>query len=137
MEALASQIVAGAVPDSMKGKRILTLDLSGMIAGSKYRGEFEDRMKKLLREVKADGNIILFLDEILDAVALGVLSEDKLISFLQHKPYGLEIIMTGHDISERMLGLADYATEMMKVKQSLNLILMLQELTKQMNGKKN
>lgn len=59
---------------------------------------------------------ILFLDEILDAVALGVLSEDKLISFLQHKPYGLEVIMTGHDISERMLGMADYATQMNKVK---------------------
>ena len=59
---------------------------------------------------------ILFLDEILDAVALGVLSEEKLISFLEHKPYGLEIIMTGHDISERMLALADYATEMHKMK---------------------
>ena len=71
VEALASQIVAGAVPDSMKGKRILTLDLSGMIAGSKYRGEFEDRMKKLLREVKADGNIILFLDEIHTIIGAG------------------------------------------------------------------
>lgn len=59
---------------------------------------------------------ILFLDEILDAVALGVLSEDKLLSFLQHKPYGLEIIMTGHDLSERMLEMADYATEMTKVR---------------------
>ena len=59
---------------------------------------------------------ILFLDEILDAVELGVLSEDKLISFLEHKPYGLEIIMTGHDISERMLGMADYATQMNKIK---------------------
>ncbi len=59
---------------------------------------------------------ILFMDEILDAVALGVLSEDKLLSFLQHKPYGLEIIMTGHDISERMLDIADYATQMNKVK---------------------
>lgn len=59
---------------------------------------------------------ILFLDEILDAVAFGVLSEDKLLSFLQHKPYGLEIIMTGHDISERMLEMADYATQMNKVK---------------------
>ena len=49
-------------------------------------------------------------------MALGVLSEDKLISFLQHKPYGLEVIMTGHDISERMLGMADYATQMNKVK---------------------
>ncbi len=71
VEALASRIVMGAVPDNMKQKRILTLDLSGMIAGSKYRGEFEERMKKMLREVKADGNIILFLDEIHTIIGAG------------------------------------------------------------------
>ena len=71
VEALASRIVAGMVPDDMKMKRILTLDLSGMIAGSKYRGEFEDRMKKMLKEVKADGNIILFLDEIHTIIGAG------------------------------------------------------------------
>jgi len=71
VEALATRIVTGVVPDSMKQKRILTLDLSGMIAGSKYRGEFEDRMKKMLREVKADGNIILFLDEIHTIIGAG------------------------------------------------------------------
>ena len=71
VEALASRIVAGLVPDDMKSKRILTLDLSGMIAGSKYRGEFEDRMKKMLREVKADGNMILFLDEIHTIIGAG------------------------------------------------------------------
>ena len=71
VEGLANRIVAGLVPESMKMKRILTLDLSGMIAGSKYRGEFEDRMKKMLREVKADGNIILFLDEIHTIIGAG------------------------------------------------------------------
>lgn len=71
VEALATRIVTGVVPDNMKQKRILTLDLSGMIAGSKYRGEFEDRMKKMLREVKADGNIILFLDEIHTIIGAG------------------------------------------------------------------
>lgn len=71
VEGLASRIVAGIVPDSMKNKRILTLDLSGMVAGSKYRGEFEERMKKLLREVKAEGNIILFLDEIHTIIGAG------------------------------------------------------------------
>ena len=71
VEGLASRIVEGLVPESMKMKRILTLDLSGMIAGSKYRGEFEDRMKKMLREVKADGNIILFLDEIHTIIGAG------------------------------------------------------------------
>lgn len=59
---------------------------------------------------------VLVLDEILCAVQLNVLSEEKLLSFLQHKPRGLEIIMTGHDVSERMLETADYATEMNKVK---------------------
>ncbi len=71
VEGLARRIVEGIVPDNMKGKRILTLDLSGMVAGSKYRGEFEERMKKMLREVKADGNIILFLDEIHTIIGAG------------------------------------------------------------------
>ena len=64
IEGLASRIAEGIVPEGMREKRILTLDLSGMVAGTKYRGEFEDRMKKLLREVKNDKNVILFLDEI-------------------------------------------------------------------------
>ncbi len=59
---------------------------------------------------------VLFLDEILCAVKLNLLNEDKLISFLQHKPRGLEIIMTGHEVSDRLLEIADYATEMVKVK---------------------
>lgn len=71
VEGLARRIVEGIVPDSMKDKRILTLDLSGMVAGSKYRGEFEERMKKMLREVKAERNIILFLDEIHTIIGAG------------------------------------------------------------------
>ena len=60
IEGLANQIATGIVPDGMKDKRIVTLDLSGMIAGSKYRGEFEERMKRLIREVRSAGNIIYF-----------------------------------------------------------------------------
>ena len=71
IEGLASRIAEGIVPEGMRNKRILTLDLSGMVAGTKYRGEFEDRMKKLLREVKADQNIILFLDEIHTIIGAG------------------------------------------------------------------
>ncbi len=71
IEGLASRIAEGIVPDNMKEKRILTLDLSGMVAGSKYRGEFEERMKRLLREVKEDRNIILFLDEIHTMIGAG------------------------------------------------------------------
>ncbi len=71
IEGLAGRIAAGMVPESMKDKRLLTLDLSGMVAGSKYRGEFEERMKKMLREVKADGNVILFLDEIHTIIGAG------------------------------------------------------------------
>ena len=71
VEGLAQRIVEGIVPESMKGKHILTLDLSGMVAGSKYRGEFEERMKKLIREVRAEGNVILFLDEIHTIIGAG------------------------------------------------------------------
>ena len=71
VEGLAKRIVDGTVPENMKGKHILTLDLSGMVAGSKYRGEFEERMKKLLREVKTDSNVILFLDEIHTIIGAG------------------------------------------------------------------
>ena len=71
VEGLARQIAEGIVPDSMKDKRIMVLDLPGMIAGSKYRGEFEERMKKLIREVKTAGNIILFLDELHTIIGAG------------------------------------------------------------------
>ena len=71
IEGLASRIAEGIVPEGMKDKRILSLDLSGMVAGSKYRGEFEERMKKLLREVKSDSNVILFLDEIHTIIGAG------------------------------------------------------------------
>lgn len=59
---------------------------------------------------------VLFLDEILCAVKLNLLNEDKLIEFLQHKPRGLEIILTGHEVSDRLIDIADYVTEMRKVK---------------------
>ena len=64
VEGLALRIVAGEVPSTVQNKRLLTLDLSGMVAGSKYRGEFEERIKRVIREVQEDGNVILFLDEI-------------------------------------------------------------------------
>ena len=61
-EGLAARIVEGDVPDSIADKRVLTLDLSGMVAGSKYRGEFEERIKRALRETRSMGNILLFID---------------------------------------------------------------------------
>ena len=71
VEGLAARIVAGEVPDTVKDKRVLMLDLSGMIAGSKYRGEFEERIKKVIREVAEDGNILLFLDELHTIIGAG------------------------------------------------------------------
>jgi ATP-dependent Clp protease ATP-binding subunit ClpC len=71
IEGLAARIAMGVVPEGMKGKRIYTLDLPGMIAGSKYRGEFEERMKGLIAEVKANENIILFLDELHTIIGAG------------------------------------------------------------------
>ena len=71
VEGLASRIVAGDVPQRMVGARLLTLDLAGMLAGAKYRGEFEERLKNLIEEVKRDGHVILFLDEIHTVIGAG------------------------------------------------------------------
>lgn len=71
VEGLAQQIAAGIVPVSMLDKRILSLDLPSMIAGSKYRGEFEERMKKMIAEVKSASNIILFMDEVHTMIGAG------------------------------------------------------------------
>ncbi|MFI3207569.1 MAG: ATP-dependent Clp protease ATP-binding subunit [Eubacteriales bacterium] len=71
VEGLAQQIAAGIVPASMRDKRILSLDLPSMIAGSKYRGEFEERMKRLIQEVKTASNIILFMDEVHTMIGAG------------------------------------------------------------------
>ena len=70
-EGLAARIVEGNVPETIKDKRLLTLDLSGMVAGSKYRGEFEERIKKVIAEVKNAGNVLLFLDEIHTIIGAG------------------------------------------------------------------
>lgn len=70
-EGLALRIVSGEVPFTVKDKRLLTLDLSGMVAGSKYRGEFEERIKKVIREVIEDGNVILFIDEMHTIIGAG------------------------------------------------------------------
>lgn len=71
LEGLAQRIASGIVPETMKRKRIYTLDLPGLIAGSKYRGEFEERMEGLISEVEADGDIILFLDELHTMIGAG------------------------------------------------------------------
>ena len=71
IEGLAQRISSGLVPEGMKEKKIFTMDLASMIAGSKYRGEFEERMKKLIQEVKAAGNVILFLDEVHTIIGAG------------------------------------------------------------------
>ncbi len=70
-EGLALRIVNGEVPDTVKNKRVVTLDLAGMVAGSKYRGEFEERIKRVIKEVIDAGNIYLFLDEIHTLIGAG------------------------------------------------------------------
>ena len=70
-EGLAQKIASGDVPELLKDKRLVTMDLSSMVAGAKYRGEFEDRLKKAIEEVTASGNVILFIDEIHTIVGAG------------------------------------------------------------------
>jgi ATP-dependent Clp protease ATP-binding subunit ClpC len=71
VEGLAQMITDGDVPETIAGKRLLTLDLSGMVAGSKYRGEFEERIKKVIAEVIEDGEVLLFIDEIHTIIGAG------------------------------------------------------------------
>ncbi len=71
VEGLAQRIVSGNVPFTVQDKRVLVLDLSGMVAGSKYRGEFEERIKKVIAEVIASGNVLLFLDELHTLIGAG------------------------------------------------------------------
>ena len=70
-EGLAQLIVSGQVPDHLAGKRLLTLDVSGLVAGSKYRGEFEERLKRCIADVQAAGDVILFIDEIHQLIGAG------------------------------------------------------------------
>lgn len=70
-EGLAQEIVNGNVPETLKGKRVVTLDMAGMVAGAKYRGEFEERLKSAVEEIKAAGNIILFIDELHTIIGAG------------------------------------------------------------------
>ncbi|MCO1602606.1 ATP-dependent Clp protease ATP-binding subunit [Desulfosporosinus nitroreducens] len=70
-EGLAQGIVSNRVPEILVNKRVITLDLSAMVAGSKYRGEFEERLKKVMEEIRADGNVILFIDELHTLIGAG------------------------------------------------------------------
>ncbi len=70
-EALAQRIVSGEVPETLQGKRLITLDIGSLVAGTKYRGEFEERLKKVIEEIKASGNCVLFIDELHMLVGAG------------------------------------------------------------------
>jgi ATP-dependent Clp protease ATP-binding subunit ClpC len=70
-EGLAQRIIDGNIPENLKDKRIISLDLSGMVAGAKYRGEFEDRLKKVMEEIRTSGNVILLIDELHTIVGAG------------------------------------------------------------------
>ena len=71
VEGLAHRIVAGEVPDTLQGKRVVTLDMGSLVAGTKYRGEFEERLKKVIEEMKSAGNCVLFIDEMHTIVGAG------------------------------------------------------------------
>ena len=69
MEGLAQKIVDGTVPEVLIGKRVLTLDLASLVAGTKYRGEFEERLKRVMKEILTAGNVVLFIDELHTIIA--------------------------------------------------------------------
>ncbi len=71
VEGLGQRIVSGEVPDSLQGKRLVTLDMGALVAGTKYRGEFEERLKKVIEEIKTSGNCVLFIDEMHTMVGAG------------------------------------------------------------------
>ena len=71
VEAMAQQISSGTVPETLQGKRLVTLDMGALVAGTKYRGEFEERLKKVIEEIKTSGNCVLFIDEIHTLVGAG------------------------------------------------------------------
>lgn len=71
VEGLAQKIAEGKIPEILKNKRVVTLDLSSMVAGSKYRGEFEERLKKVMEEIRKSGNVILFIDEMHTIIGAG------------------------------------------------------------------
>ena len=71
VEAMAQQISSGDVPETLQGKRLVTLDMGALVAGTKYRGEFEERLKKVIEEIKTSGNCVLFIDEIHTIVGAG------------------------------------------------------------------
>lgn len=71
VEGLAQKISEGKIPEILKGKRVVTLDMSSLVAGSKYRGEFEERLKKVMEEIRASGNIVLFIDEMHTIIGAG------------------------------------------------------------------
>lgn len=70
-EGLAQQIIANEVPETLRGKRVMTLDMGTVVAGTKYRGEFEDRLKKVMDEIRQSGNVILFIDELHTLIGAG------------------------------------------------------------------
>src|SRR5699024_4418489 len=70
-EGLAQQIVDNEVPETLRDKRVMTLDMGTVVAGTKYRGEFEDRLKKVMEEIRQAGNVILFIDELHTLICAG------------------------------------------------------------------
>src|SRR5205814_748181 len=71
VEGLAQRIASGDAPETLMGKRLLTLDIGSLVAGTKYRGEFEERLKKIIEEVRSSGNCVLFIDELHTLVGAG------------------------------------------------------------------
>ncbi len=71
VEGLAQRIISGEVPENLLGKRLLTLDIGSLVAGTKYRGEFEERLKKIIEEIRSSGDCILFIDELHTIVGAG------------------------------------------------------------------
>ena len=106
VEGLAQRIVMGMVPDTVKDKRLVVLDLSGMVAGSKYRGEFEERIKNVIQEVKEHQGILLFIDEIHTIIGAGGAPASWVREQIQaakketDKPFGVNLMLMNPEADE-------------------------------------
>src|SRR5512144_1531942 len=116
VEGLAQRIVAGDVPESLRGKRLVALDLGAMVAGAKYRGEFEERLKAVLEEIKgSDGQIVTFIDELHTVVGAGAAGDSTMDAALVAAAALSHRYITGRQLPDKAIDLVDEAASRLRM----------------------